>query len=192
MSNPQNGLTVVVARRIRPGREGDYERAMREFVAWSLTRPGHEGLHVLRPGGRAGDTASDYTVVARFRDAEARRQYTQSPEYAAWMARLGALTEGEARIQQLTGLEGFVTLPGRALGRPPAWKQALATYLGVLPTALVLGRLLAPRLSALHWLASGAIFNAAVVVSLTWIVMPVVTRASHGWLFSGDAPRQPR
>ncbi|HEX6884760.1 MAG TPA: antibiotic biosynthesis monooxygenase [Planctomycetota bacterium] len=176
-------LTVVVTRRIRAGREGEYELAMREFVAWCLAQPGHEGLHVLRPapGGR------DYTVVARFHDEPARRAFTRAPEYARWMERLGLLTEGDPRIQELTGLEGFVSLPEQGLPRPPAWKQAVATFLGVLPTALVLGEVLAPRLAGLPLLVAAALFNGAVVASLTWLVMPLVTRALHRWLFPAEA-----
>jgi len=172
-------LTVVVARRIRAGKEDEYERTMRDFVSWSLSQPGHEGLHVLRPG--PGER--DYTVVARFRDEASRRAFTAAPEYARWMQRLGELTEGDARIQELTGLEGFVSLPGRALRRPPAWKLAVATFLGVFPTALVLGRVLAPHLELLPLLVSSVLFNAAMVALLTWVVMPLVTRVLNGWLF---------
>src|SRR6185503_12634473 len=136
-------LTVVVARRIRAGSEEEYERTMREFVGWSLAQPGHEGLHVLRPA----QGERDYTVVSRFRDETARRAFTGSAEYSSWMERLGRLTEGEPRIQELTGLEGFVSLPGRELRRPPTWKLAVATFLGVLPTSITLGKYLAPRIS---------------------------------------------
>src|SRR5882672_414546 len=101
-------LTVVVARRIRTGREGAYEQIMREFVAWSLTQPGHAGLHVLRPG--PGER--DYTVVSTFRDVAARRAYTGSGEYANWMSRFASLTEGDPRISELSGLEAFLSMPG--------------------------------------------------------------------------------
>lgn len=172
-------LTVVVARRIHAGREDDYERAMRDFVAWSLAQPGHEGLHVLRPS----PDERDYTVVSRFRDEAARRAYTSSREYAEWMARFALLTDGDPRIQELTGLEGFVTMPGRALRRPPTWKLAVATFLGVLPTSLFLEQVLAPRTAALPRLLRSAFFAAAMVAMLSWIVMPLVTRALHKWLF---------
>lgn len=183
MAENDDLLTVIVSRRIRSGREGEYERTMREFASWSRTRPGHAGLFIVRPAA----AEHEYTVVARFRDCEARRAYTSSPEYAAWMRRLDELTEGPTIIRELTGLEGLVTLPGQPLRRPAAWKQAVATFLGVLPTALLLGRFLAPHLAQLHWLLAAAIFNGAVVAILTWIVMPVVTRALHRWLFAARA-----
>lgn len=184
MSNEHDSrLTAVISRRIRAGHELEYERAMREFVAWCLAQPGHEGLHVLRPA----QGERDYTVVSRFRDEGARRRFTGSPEYARWMERMAGLTDGDPRIQELTGLEGFVSLPERALRRPPAWKQATATFLGVLPTALVLGQMLAPRLAGLPLLVQAALFNGAVVASLTWLVMPLVTRALHRWLFPAEA-----
>jgi hypothetical protein len=172
-------LTVVVARRIREGHEEEYERTMRDFVAWSLTQPGHEGLHVLRPA--RGER--DYTVVSNFRDVAARRAYTGSSEYASWMERFAPLTEGDPRIRELTGLEAFVSMPGRALRRPPHGKLAVATFLGVFPTSVFLGETIGPRIAAWPLLVRAAVFAASMVAMLTWIVMPLVTRALHGWLF---------
>lgn len=172
-------LTVVVARRIHAGREGEYESLMRDFVAWSLARPGHQGLHILRPPPEE----RDYTVVSRFSDEAARRAYTDSPEYRQWMTRLAPLTDGDPRIQELTGLEGLVTMPGHELQRSPTWKLAIATFLGVLPTSLFLEQVLLPRLSALPWVFRSTLFAAAMVAMLSWIIMPLVTRALHKWLF---------
>lgn len=180
MSNESKSpLTVVVARRIRAGHEDEYERTMRDFVAWSLTQPGHQGLQVLRPlrGER------DYTVVSNFRDADTRRAYTGSSDYARWMERFAPMTEGDPRIRELTGLEGFVSMPGSGLRRPPPRKLAVATFLGVFPTSVFLGETIGPRIAPWPLLARAAVFAAAMVAMLTWIVMPLVTRALHGWLF---------
>ena len=56
--NQQNlspGLTVVVKRRIRPGREAEFEQTMRSFVQFALAFPGHRGISVLRPAAGSRD-----------------------------------------------------------------------------------------------------------------------------------------
>src|SRR5262249_7569070 len=98
MSKENARVTVVIAPRIRAGREKEYEHMLRDFVAWSLAQPGHEGLHVARPA----PGKRDYTIVSRFGDEAARRAYIGSPEYASWMGRFAPLSEGDPRIQDLT------------------------------------------------------------------------------------------
>jgi antibiotic biosynthesis monooxygenase (ABM) superfamily enzyme len=56
--NQQNlspGLTVVVKRRIRSGREAEFEQTMRSFVQFALAFPGHRGISVLRPAAGSRD-----------------------------------------------------------------------------------------------------------------------------------------
>ena len=100
------------------------------------------------------------------------------------MNRLGELTEGDPRIEELSGLEGWFTLPEHpGLAKPPKYKMALATFLGVFPVAMGLNLTLGPAIRPWHFVLSSAIFNACVVILLTWVVMPLVTRALHRWLF---------
>ena len=173
-------VTVVVHRRVRAGKQAEYEEMMRGFVQFALTAPGFRGLSVLRPseGGR------DYTVVDRFADTAARREFRSSPLYAGWMRRLGALTEGDPRIDELTGLEAWFPPAGpAALRNPRKVKLALATFCGVFPTTMALNLVLGPTLSKLPFLLASVTFNAGVVAALTWLVMPFVTRVLRRWLY---------
>ena len=63
-------LTVVVNRRIKSGHEAAFEQAMRSFVEFALSAPGHQGIIVLRPAPGRGD----YTVVDQFSDERSRRE----------------------------------------------------------------------------------------------------------------------
>ena len=65
---------------------------------------------------------------------------------------------------------------------PPKWKMAVATFIGVFPVAMLLNLALGPAIRSWPFLLSNALFNACVVILLTWLVMPLVTRALHGWL----------
>ena len=185
--NQQNlspGLTVVVKRRIRPGREAEFEQTMRSFVQFALAFPGHRGISVLRPavGSR------DYIVVDKFSDESARGNFKATSQYQDWMGRLGELTEGDPRIEELSGLEGWFTLPeDPGLARPPKYKMALATFLGVFPVAMSLNLTLGLVIRSWPFILSNLVFNAAVVILLTWLVMPLMTRVLHPWLFPQDS-----
>ena len=86
--NPSEEVTVVVRRHILPGHEGQFEHAMRDFVNFVLSCPGHVGISVLRPS----DGNGEYVVVDRFASAAARKALVSSPEYERWMKLLGAHT----------------------------------------------------------------------------------------------------
>jgi antibiotic biosynthesis monooxygenase (ABM) superfamily enzyme len=174
------GVTVVVNRQIKLGREAEFEQAMRNFVQFALGFPGHRGISILRPAaGRR-----DYIVVDKFADERARVNFKASAEYQEWMNRLGELTEGDPRIEELTGLEGWFTLPeDTGLAKPPTYKMAIATFLGVFPVVMLLSLTLGPVVRAWPFVINNAVFNACVVILLTWVVMPLVTRALRHWLF---------
>jgi antibiotic biosynthesis monooxygenase (ABM) superfamily enzyme len=172
-------LNVVVVRRIRAGREADYAAAIREFARWAVDQPGHEGIQILRPaaGGR------DYTTVSRFRDESARQAFTDSDGYRGWMARLGAITEGDPRIEETSGLEGWFPPPAAGGGaRLPMWKMAVATFLGVFPTSILLDHVIGPGIKDWQYVVRQATFAAAMVALLNWIVMPLITRVLRRWL----------
>lgn len=175
----EDGLTVIVHRTIKPGRESEFETAMRQFVQFALGFPGHRGIHVIRPGSTVGA----YTVVDRFTDAESRHAFTSTPEYAEWMKRLGELTEGTPDIQELSGLEGWFSRPGAPLQTPPRYKMALVTFIGVCLVIAFLNLVLSPFIGNWPYFPNLLIFNACVVTLLTWVVMPVLTRIMRGWLF---------
>jgi antibiotic biosynthesis monooxygenase (ABM) superfamily enzyme len=179
-SSPSETVTVVVHRCIKEGHESEFQAAMQEFTHFALGFPGHQGMQLLRlvAGGR------DYTVVARFASNEVRRAFTATPEYAAWMRRLGELTEGDPRIDELSGLEGwFASDDVPALPHPGKVKMAVATFIGVFPVSTVVSLLIVPYLKALPVLLVNAIVAAIIVILLTWVVMPIVTRLLHKWMF---------
>ena len=175
-------VTVVVRRRVKTGREAEFEAAMRDFIGFALGSPGHLSIHVLPP---AATGPADYTVIDKFATPEARRAFKESPAYREWMDRLAALTEGDPQIEEMGGLAGWFTLPGRPNAKPPAkYKMAAVTFLGVYPLATVLPPFFSGLIPGWHPLLLSAVINAAVVGLLTWAVMPLLTRLFARWLFA--------
>ena len=95
--------------------------------------------------------------------------------FKAWEERARTLTEGDPVYRQLHGLEAWFRSPNP----PPRWKMAVATFLGVFPVAMILNLTLSPTIKSWPFILRNAIFNACVVALLTWVVMPLVTRALH-------------
>jgi antibiotic biosynthesis monooxygenase (ABM) superfamily enzyme len=173
-------ITVSITRTVKPGREAEFERALHEFVQRSLNLLGQQGVHIMRPG--PGCESRDYGIVRKFANRDALSKFRTSAEYFEWNQIAMELTEGSGRTEELSGLESWFTLPDANLRPLPKWKMAVATFCGVFPVATILSLALGPIIQPLPFLVSGALFNACIVILLTWIVMPAVTRILHSWL----------
>jgi antibiotic biosynthesis monooxygenase (ABM) superfamily enzyme len=177
-------ITVSVTRTVKAGCEADFERALHDFVQHSLSLPGQQGVHIMRPA--PGSDSREYGIVRKFASSDALMEFRTSPEYLEWNALAVELTEGSGRVEELSGLESWFTLPGAPLKALPKWKMAVATFLGVFPTVLILNMTLGPAIRPWNFILGSVVFNAAVVISLNWVVMPVITRVLHPWLHSDE------
>ena len=100
------------------------------------------------------------------------------------MSRLREVSEAEPEIEEIGGLAFWFTLPGRPPRRaPPRIKMALLTFLGAYPLSILYPKLLTPITNGWPPWLEGALLVALLVVSLTWVVMPVFTRVFEKWLF---------
>ena len=181
--SPPETITVSITRTVKPGCEVDFERALHDFVQRSFSLPGQLGVHVMRPA--PGSASREYGIIRKFANREALSEFRTSPEYLEWNQLASELTEGQGRVEELTGLESWFTLPGAPLRALPKWKMAVATFLGVFPVAMFLNLTLGSAMISWPFMVRSAVFNACMVGLLTWIVMPLVTRALHGWLHQG-------
>lgn len=183
MTSPET-ITVCVTRTVKSGCEADFERALHAFVQRSFALPGQEGVHVMRPAPGSG--SREYGIIRRFANREALTAFRTSPEYLEWNQLAVELTEGQGRTEELCGLESWLTLPNTPLRALAKWKMAVATFVGVFPTAALLNLTLGRVIQGWPFLLGSAVFNACMVSLLTWLVMPFVTRVLHGWLHSID------
>ncbi len=181
MSN-HTPVTVAVIRIVKPGCEEAFEGAIHVFVQRSLNLPGQLGVYILRP--TPGSGSREYGILRRFADEEARDEFYRSPLFEEWKQKVAGLIEGEPHYELLSGLETWFTLPGQlAIVPPPRWKMALITYLAVYPLSLLLGVTVGKWISAWPMLVSSLIFNALIVILLTWLLMPLLTRLFKLWLY---------
>jgi len=170
-------IHVAITRRIKPGHEQEFETALKEFFAHSLAHSGVHGAAMLVPPPGSG--SMEYGIIRSFANADERDAFYASPLYREWQKQVAPLSEGEPEARELHGLEAFFR---QNSAPPPRWKMALATYLGVVPVVMGLGLTVGPVVRSWNFVLSNLVFNAGVVALLTWVVMPLLTRALHSWL----------
>jgi len=172
-------IHIAITRRVRPGCEAEFQQALREFLQTSFAHGGVLGANMLVP--LPGSDTREYGILRTFADDKERDAFYESPMFKAWDERARTLTEGEALYRQLHGLEAWFRSSHHP---PPRWKMATATFLGVFPVAMILNLTLGPVIRSWPYIISNAVFNACVVALLTWVVMPLLSRALRPWLSS--------
>jgi uncharacterized protein len=173
-------VTVLYSRRVKPGREADFEAWARGIVAAARQFPGHLGASVLdAPGSR------EYHILFSFADRRSLRAWLDSDERRRWLARVGELLEADRGLQQLTGLETWFKLPGAnvpTMTPPPRWKMWLVSLVAVYPMVLAFQALVVPRMARLPLPLRALLFPLVLLTLMTFVVMPMVTRALRRWL----------
>src|SRR5205809_2456632 len=172
-------IHIAITRRVRPGCETEFQQALREFFQNSFAHGGVWGASMLTPP--PGSDTREYGILRTFASEQERDSFYESPMFKAWDERARTLTEGEPVYRQLHGLEAWFRSPHNP---PPRWKMAVATFLGVFPVAMILNLTLGAAIRPWNFILGNAVFNGCVVLLLTWVVMPLITRALHGWLYS--------
>lgn len=183
-------IHIAITRTVKPGCEEAFEKAIRTFFADSLQETGTLGAQLLLP--LPGSQNRTYGILRSFASVKDRDAFYQSDSFRQWDQAVKPLVEEDYSRRDLTGLEAFFSDPSLIV-RPPLWKMAFLTWLGVWATVWVVSNLVGPRLSALPpWLATGVV-TLMVVSILTWGVMRVLTRLARPWLMrSTDAHPQER
>jgi uncharacterized protein len=174
-------LTITITRVVKPGQTETFERLVKEFIPLSLTFPGHMGVHVVKP---SPGISREYVVHLRFTRREQWQAFLDWPEYQQFRASIEPLLEQDPKVEELCGLETWFTIPGDThVHKWPRWKMALLTLLAVYPTSLLLQVALVPQLSGLPWWVASFVVAACMVLLLTWVIMPNLTRVFSRWLY---------
>ncbi|MBD2463849.1 antibiotic biosynthesis monooxygenase [Oscillatoria sp. FACHB-1407] len=179
--NPDSSVTVVISRRVKPGCEAEFEAFLTGVIAACSQFPGYLGSNIFRPV--SGDDP-EYRVIFKFDQLSHLRRWEASEERQHWFAQAEPLTEAPPQIQVLTGLETWFTLPGKpAITPPPRHKMALVTWLAVFPLITVISTLLQDWLVSLPLVLRVMVVTAIAVPTMTYGLMPQVTRLFANWLY---------
>lgn len=191
-SNPtatRMAIHVAVTRRVLPGREAEFEDALREFFQASFGQKSVLGASMIVPP--PGVESREFGILRTFADEGQRDAFYSSPMYLDWERRAKDLTEGDPERRELTGLEAWFR---NAEGPPPPrWKMAVITWVAVWPVSMLVPAAVLPLVRPLLHpvLAAGAI-AACIVTVLTWVAMPLLVKITHPWLRTRNLNPNPK
>ncbi len=170
-------IHVAIIRRVRPGCEAEFQTALREFFQDSFAHSAVLGASMLVPA--PGSTSREFGILRTFATTAERDAFYASSLFRDWDERAARLTEGAPVYRQLHGMEAWFR---SELTLPPRWKMALVTFAAVYPLTSLLPPLFGRWLAPLHPLLINVVTTSVIVGSLTWLIMPLLTRVLRGWL----------
>ena len=94
-------ITAVASRRVKPGREGEFEEWISGILSAANGFPGYLGSNVVRPSG----PDDEYQIVFKFDHASNLKRWEESRERHHWLHKSEELIKEEPNIRILTGLE---------------------------------------------------------------------------------------
>ena len=172
-------VTIIVKRRPKPGMEKEFEEVMTGTTRDAMTFAGHLGVNIIRPTA-PGDY---YRIVFKFDSMRNYIAWESSGVREQWLQRYAEVTLGDDEQEILSGLETWFTLPGgEAVVPPPKHKMAMIIWISIFPLSIIINYLLRPVLRDLHIVIQIGIVSLVLVVLMTWLVMPVMSKLFHHWL----------
>jgi uncharacterized protein len=180
----QNEVTTVICRKLKPGHEKDYNDWVRRYLILERKAPGYLGITIIVPGG---SKSSLQYIIRRFTDKDAMDAWDNSEESQKLIQE--ANNYFTRHYETSTGLETWFTLPElKTLSQspPPRWKMAIIIFLAAYAISSVSRYILGPFIGQWPILGNAVIYTGILVVSLTYLALPIANRLLRRWLYPGS------
>jgi uncharacterized protein len=174
-------VTVCVLRRAKPGMEKEFERIIAGIITAASEFPGHLGTNIFRS---PDSDLHEYRIIFKFDHLSNLQRWEDSDVRHHWLDLAAPLTDGEADVRVMTGLETWFTLPvKKAIVPPPRYKMAAISWLSIFPLINLINFLFASFLNLLPYLIRSLIVSVILVFLMTYVVMPRMTKLFARWLY---------
>lgn len=173
-------VTKIVDRIPRHGAEQQLEEAIRRLNAAASEYCGYLGVTVTKP---APPSQPGFRVVYRFDSLKNLLAWEESERRMELLFQANEHTVGEPRMELIRGMETWLTLPPGRPPHTPRLRLAFVSWLGIFPLValfVVLAELVLP--ASTHRLISLGLVTLVVVIAMTYVVGPALTRIFRAWL----------
>lgn len=173
--------TVVISRRVKPGNEDAFEKLSTEMTLAAMEFPGHLGAHMFRP---ASVDDPEYRIIFKFATEAELEDWVSSDVRKMYIEQIEPLLLEPSQIEKLNTLVTWFSLPGRTpVKPPPRYKMAIVSWVALFPIVTAIFWLFEPWLVLIPLIPRVAMVTAVVMVLMTWVAMPRLTRLFAGWLY---------
>ena len=173
-------MTAVFSWRAKPDCLDEFADWAKGVSAAASRFPGSVATTVVHNEG-----SRDFHVVHQFATRRDLEAWLDSGERERWLRRVRELAATRTALQQRTGLETWFHVPSEAAAAmrpPPRWKMWLISLVAVYPLVLAFQAWVVPPTSSWPLPLRAALFPVVLLTTMTYVVMPVVTRVLRRWL----------
>jgi antibiotic biosynthesis monooxygenase (ABM) superfamily enzyme len=170
-------VTVIISRRIKPGRERDFEAWLAGVTQKAHNFPGYLGANLIRPSNRK---QPEYVTIFRFDSYINLARWENSSVRSEWLKRADEMTLSDNRTQKMPGLEfWFTPLDSSAPASPPRYKMTIVLTIVIFTLSILISPVLTSLFSGLPQLLRQFIIVSIQVTLITYFILPFLT-----WLLS--------
>jgi antibiotic biosynthesis monooxygenase (ABM) superfamily enzyme len=164
--------TFVVSHVMRPGREDAYELWVRRLLTAAQAHDRFAAAVRLDQGGGL------HHLLLQFGGPDALQAWLAQPAYRDLAAEAEAFSVG--LDQRDSGKVVGFTLPSEVAAKK--WRTALVTWIGVVPTLLIVSGIVGWALPALPRVLQQILSSIVLTAALTWLILPRVRGWSRFWM----------
>jgi len=174
-------VTVVISRRVTPGKEAEFEALSTEMTEKAAAFTGHTGTTMFRP---VNSDNPEYRIIFRFDSRKNLAAWEQSEERARLLSRLEPLLSSPTRREVNEGIYLWFDLPQSSQqAPPPRYKMTIVSWMALYPIVTIIFFLFGKPLQTMPLLIRTLLVTAAVMVLMSYVAMPRMTRWFRGWLY---------
>jgi len=179
MSAHSDEATLVVSRRIKPGREKEYSDWLRRVIESANKFLGYRGVTTLAPQGFDSDVRY---LIWRFDNSENLENWEKSDIRNRFVEEVK--NYAEQHYEKASGMETWFSLPDmHKVVAPPKWKMFFVTLFAAYLVGVISRFLLTPLLGSWPLPLSTLLYSGILVGVLTYFAMPRLSRLLRRWLY---------
>ncbi len=174
-------LTVLINRTVPASEETAFASTLKKLLQDFDRFPGTSGCMVFR---REAAEGVEFSILQQFAGQAEHEKWIGSPGFSLWRSAVAPSEPTPGHVHRYSGMEAFF-VSAKAPDAPPRWKMAVLLMLAVYPLSLILSTWGAPALARLPVLAGTLFTSVLMVLLMTYLLVPVLTKMFRWWLDPG-------